>query len=61
MSPARLEVLTWVLIYGGLLAVGLGVVVARTEPGLGIGIAVVGGIVAAIGVVLIVVRSRMKS
>jgi hypothetical protein len=61
VSPARIEVLVWVLIYGGLLAVGLGVVVARSEPGLGIGIAITGGIVAAIGVVLIVVRSRMKT
>lgn len=60
MSVARLETLIWVLIYGGLLAVGLGVMLARESVALGATIAVVGGIVAAAGVVLIWVRSRMK-
>jgi hypothetical protein len=60
MSAARLETLIWVLIYGGLLAVGLGVVLARESVALGSTIAIVGGIVAAAGVVLIWVRSRMK-
>jgi hypothetical protein len=60
MSAARLDVLIWVLIYGGLLAVGLGVVLAREAVALGSTIAVVGGLVAAVGAVLIWVRSRMK-
>lgn len=60
MSAPRLEILIWVLIYGGLLGIGLGVMLARTEAALGTGIAVVGGIVAAAGFVLIWVRSRMK-
>lgn len=60
MSAPRLEVLIWVLIYGGLLGIGLGVMLARSEAALGIGIAVAGGIVAAAGFVLIWVRSRMK-
>ena len=61
MSAARVEILIWVLIYGGLLGVGFGVVLARSEPALGIGLAVAGGLVAAVGVVLIWVRSRMKA
>jgi hypothetical protein len=60
MPAPRLEVLIWVLVYAGLLGVGLGVVIARTEPALGVGIAVVAGVVAAVGFVLIWVRSRMK-
>lgn len=60
MSAPRLEILIWVLIYGGLLGIGLGVMLARSEAALGIGIAVAGGIVAAAGFVLIWVRSRMK-
>ena len=60
MSTARLEVLIWVLIYGGLIAIGLGVVLARESVALGSTIAVAGGLVAAVGFVLIWVRSRMK-
>lgn len=61
MQPSTLEKLIWILIYGGLLAVALGLAVQRGDGSLGWGIVTVGGIVAAIGVVLIVVRSRMKT
>lgn len=61
MKTSTVETLVWVLIYGGLLTLGLGLAVQRTNDALGWGIAVAGGIVAALGVVLIVVRSRMKN
>lgn len=57
----RVETLIWVLIYGGLIAVGLGIAVEDGNRGLGWSIAVGGAIVAAVGAVLIVVRSRMKA
>lgn len=50
----------WVLVYGGLLFVCLGVFVRRTDHPLGIGLAVFGGVVAAAGFALIYVRSRLK-
>jgi hypothetical protein len=60
MKPATLEKLVWVLIYGGLLAVCLGLFVARADEPLAWSIGVVGAVTAAVGVVLIYVRSRMK-
>jgi hypothetical protein len=60
MQPNKVETLVWVLIYGGLLTLGLGLSVRRTDDGLGTGLAIVGGAVAAVGFVLIYVRSRMK-
>jgi hypothetical protein len=58
MSNARLEVLIWVLIYGGLLAVCLGLFVQRGNDLLGWSIVVGGAAVSALGVVLIWVRSK---
>jgi hypothetical protein len=58
MSNPRLEVLIWVLIYGGLLAVCLGLFVQRGNDPLGWSIVVGGGVASAIGVLLIWVRSR---
>lgn len=60
-SVGRIEVLIWVLIYGGLIAVGLGLSIRDGDPALGWSIVVVGAIVAAVGAVLVVVRSRMKA
>ena len=56
----RLERLIWTLIYGGLLAVVLGVFMLRSGESSGSVLATVGGIVAAIGVLLIYVRSRLR-
>jgi len=61
MKTSTVETLVWVLIYGGLLGVGLGLAVQRYQEPLGWGIAATGAVVAAVGVVLIYVRSRMKS
>jgi hypothetical protein len=56
---ARLQQLIWVLIYGGLLTLVLGLSVQRSGEVLGWIMVGGGGIVAAIGFVLIYVRSRM--
>lgn len=58
---ARLEKWTWILIYGGLLATILGIATGRSDAALGWAIAVPGAVAAAVGVVLIYVRSRQKN
>lgn len=63
-SPERLQRLhnlIWVLIYGGLLTLVLGLATERTDDTVGWTLAVVGGVVAAAGVVLIGVRARLQS
>jgi hypothetical protein len=56
----RVQTLIWVLIYGGLLTLVLGVATARTDGVLGWTLGAAGGIAAAVGVVLIFVRAWMK-
>ncbi len=59
MRNETLDKLVWVLIYGGLLAVGLGVaLLQQPNEALGWTLVVGGGLVAAVGVVLIGVRAR---
>lgn len=53
-----MERLTWILIYVGVLLIGLGLYAARTDGPLGIGIAVAGLVLAAAGISLIGIRSR---
>jgi hypothetical protein len=53
------ETLAWVLLYGGLLLVVLGLAVQRLDDALGWPLAVLGALAAGAGVVLIGVRSRM--
>ena len=60
MKPATVETLVWVLMYGGLLGVGLGLALQHTEPAFGWALVVAGSVLAIVGVVLIYVRSRMK-
>ncbi|HSV51568.1 MAG TPA: hypothetical protein VLJ57_05595 [Burkholderiaceae bacterium] len=57
---ARLQNLVWVLVYGGLLTLVLGLSTERTDEPVGWFLIVGGGIVAAVGFVLIWVRSRLK-
>ena len=57
----RLQKLIWVLIYGGLLTLVLGIATARTDASPGWVLMVGGGVVAAVGVVLIAVRARLKA
>ena len=56
---ATLEKWIWVLIYGGLFLVILGLATGRSDAALGWSMAVPGAVVALVGVVLIYVRSRM--
>ncbi|MES2413489.1 MAG: hypothetical protein V4614_06780 [Pseudomonadota bacterium] len=60
-SIARLQSLIWILIYGGLLTLVLGLSVQRTSDPIGWSMVVAGGVVAAIGFVLIYVRSRIDA
>jgi hypothetical protein len=60
MKTSTVDTLIWVLIYGGLLTVGLGVSVQRSDDALGYGLVVAGGVMAAAGFALIYVRSRMN-
>ena len=57
----RLHRLIWVLIYGGLLTLVLGIATERTDASTGWVLMVGGGVVAAVGVVLIAVRARLKA
>ncbi|WP_431276578.1 hypothetical protein ACQ858_10570 [Variovorax ureilyticus] len=57
---ATLEKWIWILIYGGLLVLVLGIATGREEPALGWAMAVPGAVVAAAGFVLIYVRSRLS-
>jgi hypothetical protein len=59
MKASTLETWIWTLIYGGLIAVCLGIFVARQDNLLGTLLGIAGGVVAAVGAVLIYVRSRM--
>ena len=60
MSNAALQKLIWVLIYGGLLGVVLGLSIQKADDALGWSIVVGGALSAAVGVVLLFVRSRRK-
>ena len=59
-SLARLSALTWILIYGGLLALVWGVWVERGDEDTGWLMMTGGGLAAAIGFSLIYIRSRIK-
>jgi hypothetical protein len=52
--------LVWIYIYGGLLAIVLGIFVARTELVLARSMQGIGAVFVVIGVALIYVRSRLK-
>lgn len=58
---ARLEKWIWILIYGGLFVLILGIATGRTDATLGWSIAVPGAIVALVGFALIYVRSRLPN
>lgn len=60
MSNAALQKLIWVLIYGGLLGVVLGLSIQKSDDPLGWSIVVGGALSAAVGAVLLFVRSRRK-
>jgi len=57
----RLERLVWILIYGGLLSVVLGMFVEQTQGQDATGLFIGGALAVVVGVVLIYVRSRLHS
>ena len=55
-----LEIWTWVLIYGGLGLLSLGFFVQRSGASLGRALVLGGLLLAALGALLVVLRSRMR-
>jgi hypothetical protein len=60
-ASKKVETWTWVLIYLGLILLGLGLSVWRSDAALGWGLMTVGGVGVVVGSVLVWVRSRMKN
>ena len=58
---ARIEASIWILIYGGLLALILGLSVKPIDDDAGVWLMLGGGASATAGVLLIYVRSRLKT
>lgn len=56
----RLQQLIWWLIYGGLLSAVLGLATERIAPGQGEALLLWGGLAAALGVLLILVRAALQ-
>jgi len=59
LSTPRIEMLVWVLIYGGLLVCGIGIALLRGGRGYGWGLVATGLAAAAGGALLIWWRSRI--
>ena len=59
MKTSTVEALVWVLVYGGLLLLCLGLFVLRADGILGWPLVLLGGALVAAGAVLIYLRSRM--
>jgi hypothetical protein len=57
---ARLDALTWTLIYGGLFGIVLGLVTGGAHLVAGWSLGVLGALAVIAGIVLIVVRSRLR-
>ena len=58
---SRLENAVWILLYGGLLSLVLGLFTRRVDDDLGLTLVIGGGVAAALGAVLIYVRSRVRA
>ncbi|SDN95202.1 hypothetical protein SAMN05216303_101104 [Rhodoferax sp. OV413] len=58
---SRLEKTIWILLYGGLLSLVLGLFTQRVDDDLGLTLVIGGGVAAALGAVLIYVRSRVRA
>ncbi len=59
MQTKRLEWWTWALIYGGMLVTSLGWFMHAANAALGVGLMIGGGLLATVGVAMVVMRSRM--
>ena len=55
------ERLVWMLVYGGLFTAVIGIATRTHDPATGWSLIVIGGLVAAIGALLVWVRSRMRA
>jgi xanthine/uracil/vitamin C permease (AzgA family) len=58
-TASRIAAITWVLIFGGILMLALGLVVRRTDAGLGWGISAASITAIVVGVGLVWWRSRL--
>jgi len=61
LTSQRLHTIIWVLVYGGLLTLVLGLSVQRSDDDLGWGMVAAGLVVALLGFALVFVRARMKA
>jgi hypothetical protein len=61
LNSKRLHTLIWVLVYGGLLTLVLGLSVQRSDDDLGWSMVAAGFAVALLGFSLVFVRARMKA
>jgi hypothetical protein len=61
LNSKRLHTLIWVLVYGGLLTLVLGLSVQRSDDDLGWSMVAAGLVVALLGFALVFVRARMKA
>lgn len=59
-SLRRLQALVWVLIFGGLLTLVLGLSLSRYDADAGLALIASGSLLAAVGVLLIFVRARIR-
>jgi hypothetical protein len=58
LSAARLDTLVWVLVYGGLIGVSVGVALQRNREVFAWAVVAAGAVAVAVGFVLLWVRSR---
>ena len=61
LTSQRLHTIIWVLVYGGLLTLVLGLSVLRSDDDLGWSMVAAGLVVALLGFALVFVRARMKA
>ena len=61
LTSQRLYTIIWVLVYGGLLTLVLGLSVQRSDDDLGWSMVAAGLVVALLGFALVFVRARMKA
>ncbi len=61
MSARKVETWVWVLVYGGMTVLGIGLAVQRTDAPTGWLIAGTGGVLVGLGALLVWVRSRMRN
>jgi hypothetical protein len=61
LTSQRLHTIIWVLVYGGLLTLVLGLSVRRSDDDLGWSMVAAGLVVALLGFALVFVRARMKA